>query len=109
MSKNDLFKYTPRCGVYKEIYNACEELSQMGENITVRKVRKFNGKGSHSTISKYIKIWRNAKREEYLKLITYGQIEVDEDEFYSFFNPNMQGIEGKLKEKKKDRKEDFAF
>lgn len=61
----DKFKRRPRSKIYFEIEEACEFISSMGLNVTVRHVRAQIGKGSHTTIAKYIKLWRFHKMTEF--------------------------------------------
>ena len=56
------FNRSPRKKIFDKVSIACEELLEMGDNVTVRAVRNYIGTGSHSTLSKYIKLWRHIKR-----------------------------------------------
>ena len=52
-------KKSPRKELLEKISNACNESFARGENVTVRKIRAAIGHGSHTTISKYINLWRD--------------------------------------------------
>jgi hypothetical protein len=58
------FKRKPRIEIDKNVSQTCDMLHSMGNRVTVRLVRKIIGKGSHSTISKYIKLWRERKNDK---------------------------------------------
>jgi hypothetical protein len=52
-------KRLPRQELLEKISKACNESFARGENVTVRKIRTAIGHGSHTTISKYINLWRD--------------------------------------------------
>lgn len=55
------FKRNPRKSLKRSIFSICDAVFNSGQRITVRLVRQQLGNGSHSTISKYIGLWRAEK------------------------------------------------
>lgn len=55
------FKRNPRKSLKRSIFSICDAIYNSGQRITVRLVRQQMGVGSHSTISKYIGLWRAEK------------------------------------------------
>lgn len=47
----------------EDIFHAADTLAEAGEVATTRRVLEFLGRGSFSTISKYLEEWRKAKLE----------------------------------------------
>jgi hypothetical protein len=65
------FKKLPRERLYTSIIEACENRNREGENVTVRAIRCDIGGGSHSTILKYINLWRSLKKSGLSKMPAY--------------------------------------
>ena len=75
---SESFTRAPRKAIKSEIDFACKQLAAMGKPVTVRAVRSFVGKGSHSTISKYVKLWRSEKYQDFAQQTIQELTEDDE-------------------------------
>lgn len=58
---NQNFKRSPRKSLKSSIFSICDIIHDSGQRITIRLVRQQMGSGSHSTISKYVGLWRAQK------------------------------------------------
>jgi len=85
--RSDKFIRKPREIVERNISETCDMLHSLGNKISVREVRKITKTGSHTTISKYIKLWREKKTDAYaLKVIQEHLDLVEEQKVISDFN-----------------------
>ena len=55
------FKRSPRKSLESLVFSICDIIHDSGQRITIRLVRQHMGSGSHSTISKYVGLWRAQK------------------------------------------------
>jgi hypothetical protein len=94
--RSDSFKRKPREAIAKEVSNWCETIQSTGSRITVREVRSQMKKGSHTTIAKYIKLWREQKADSRAFQVLSEAIEL------GMINPHKGIAKTKLKSQKEN-------
>jgi hypothetical protein len=90
-------KNTFRESILKDIHEISTSLLSDGQTVTVRNIRKIWGKGSHSTISKYLRL-RKAFHNYHLRHMDRGDV-LSPSEMKKSFKEDRDNLK-KLKESK---------